>query len=326
MKSYEGSKVVVVDDIESVIEGYKSALATEDIETIGFADPEKAIEYLKENRVDVILLDYFMPNFNGNEFVKELREFDKETVVILQTGYADKLPPLDTMKELNIQGYFDKNKSMEDLILMVISSLKTVALTKKIKEQEIQLDAKDYQNAFLGKFLNRLMGEISERGMAMAGSIVHLEEMKDKIPENERELFVNSVENIQYSISRLNDLIKSLEIGEENIVAKDLKNILNRLFEMTFTVKDITFNFNMNNEYQLLNCNAKILAYILVDIIEFLISIDEKDIVFEVQDEETIKVCNKVEDKELLNKINKLALMDNKIIIKNLNNIIFIRF
>ena len=324
MKSYEGAKVVVVDDIESVIEGYKSALATEDIETIGFSDPEKAIEYLKENRVDVILLDYFMPNFNGNEFVKELREFDKETVVILQTGYADKLPPLDTMKELNIQGYFDKNKSMEDLILMIISSLKTVALAKKVKEQEIQLDAKDYQNAFLGKFLNRLMGEISERGMAMAGSIVHLEEMKDKIPENERELFVNSVENIQYSISRLNDLIKSIEIGEENIVAKDLKNILNRLFEMTFTVKDITFNFNMNNEYQLLNCNAKILAYILVDIIEFLISIDEKDIVFEVQDETTIKVCNKIEDKELLNKINKLAIMDNKIKIKNVENQIYI--
>ena len=324
MKSYEGAKVVVVDDIESVIAGYKSALATEDIETIGFSDPEKAIEYLKENRVDVILLDYFMPNFNGNEFVKKLREFDKETVVILQTGYADKLPPLDTMKELNIQGYFDKNKSMEDLILMIISSLKTVALAKKVKEQEIQLDAKDYQNAFLGKFLNRLMGEISERGMAMAGSIVHLEEMKDKIPENERELFVNSVENIQYSISRLNDLIKSIEIGEENIVAKDLKNILNRLFEMTFTVKDITFNFNMNNEYQLLNCNAKILAYILVDIIEFLISIDEKDIVFEVQDETTIKVCNKIEDKELLNKINKLAIMDNKIKIKNVENQIYI--
>ena len=323
----KANKVMIIDDEKTFIIPLEIGLKRMRIEVISFIDPEEAIEYLKNNKVDVLLTDYHMePNINGDEVIHRVREFDKEIIIYLQTGYAEKLPADEMLEKYDIQGYIDKGEGQEKNFRLIKSALKHAQTLELVKEQEIQLDAKDYQNAFLGKFLNRLMGEISERGMAMAGSIVHLEEMKDKIPENERKLFVNSVENIQYSISRLNDLIKSLEIGEENIVAKDLKNILNRLFEMTFTVKGIIFNFNMNNEYQLLNCNAKILAYILVDIIEFLISIDEKDIVFEVQDEKTIKVCNKIEDKELLNKINKLAIMDNKIKIKNVENIIYIKF
>ena len=323
----KANKVMIIDDEKTFIIPLEIGLKRMGIEVISFIDPEEAIEYLKNNKVDVLLTDYHMePNINGDEVIHRVREFDKEIIIYLQTGYAEKLPADEMLEKYDIQGYIDKGEGQEKNFRLIKSALKHAQTLELVKEQEIQLDAKDYQNAFLGKFLNRLMGEISERGMAMAGSIVHLEEMKDKIPENERKLFVNSVENIQYSISRLNDLIKSLEIGEENIVAKDLKNILNRLFEMTFTVKGIIFNFNMNNEYQLLNCNAKILAYILVDIIEFLISIDEKDIVFEVQDEKTIKVCNKIEDKELLNKINKLAIMDNKIKIKNVENIIYIKF
>lgn len=322
----EGIKVVIVDDVESVIEGYKSALATEGIETVGFVNPGLAIEYLKESKVDVILLDYFMPKFNGDEFIREFRKFDKETVIILQTGYADKLPPLETMEELNIQGYFDKNRSVEDLILMVISAIKTVELTRKIKQQEKQLDAKDYQNAFLGKFLNRLMGEISERGMAMAGSLIHLEDMEGIIPQNEKELFTKSIKNIRESVSRLNELIKSLEIREENLTSKSLKDILDKLFEMTFIVKDIVFDFNIENDFELLNCNSKVLIYILVDIIEYLIDKNEKEITIMLENESTIKICNKIEDEEFVNKIKKLALLDEKIKIENITNNVLITF
>lgn len=326
MIKYEGIKVVIVDDVESVIEGYKSALATESIETVGFVNPGLAIEYLKENKADVILLDYFMPNFNGDEFIREFRKFDKETVIILQTGYADKLPPLETMEELNIQGYFDKNRSVEDLILMVISAIKTVELSRKIKQQEKQLDAKDYQNAFLGKFLNRLMGEISERGMAMAGSLIHLEDMKGIIPQNEKELFTKSINNIRESVSRLNELIKSLEIREENLTSKSLKDILDKLFEMTFIVKDIVFDFNIENDFELLNCNSKVLIYILVDIIEYLIDKNDKEITIMLKNESTIKICNKIEDEEFVNKIKKLALLDEKIKIENITNNVLITF
>ena len=40
---------------------------------------------------------------NGDEFLEDLRKFDSETIVILQTGFADKVPPLDMMDRLDIQ-------------------------------------------------------------------------------------------------------------------------------------------------------------------------------------------------------------------------------
>ena len=164
---------------------------------------------------------------------------------------------------------------------------------------------------------------MSERSMAMAGSLMLLEEMKDGI--SEKELFERSVESIKNSMTRLNKLIKSLEIKDENGLVKDLKDILNTLFEMTFIVKDVRFTIKTENEYDLINCNIRVLTYILVDIIEYLISINEKDINFKIE-KNIIKIINKIQDDALYNKINKLALLDEHIKIKNIENIIQIEY
>lgn len=100
---YNSKKILIVDDIESVIESYKRRLSLEGIEVYGISDPIEALNYLKSNRVDVILLDFFMPSLKGDQFIEKLREFDQKTIVILQTGYADKLPPLEMIDQLNIQ-------------------------------------------------------------------------------------------------------------------------------------------------------------------------------------------------------------------------------
>ena len=46
--------------------------------------------------------------------VEKLREYNNETIVILQTGYSDKIPPLEMIDKMNIQGYLDKLKG-EDI-------------------------------------------------------------------------------------------------------------------------------------------------------------------------------------------------------------------
>ena len=89
-----------------------------------------------------------------------------------------------------------------------------------------------------------------------------------------------------------------------------------------FTVKDIKLNLknNTENEYLTISADVKVLVYILVDIIEYLIENEEKEIniLFEKENDVlSIKICNNIENEELINKIKKLAMFDKNILVFN---------
>ncbi len=84
----------------------------------------EAIEILKNQHVDVVLLDYYMPGMTGEEVVEQLREFNPLVQVILQTGYASDNPPREMLRRLDIQGYYDKSEGPEKLLLWTDVGLK----------------------------------------------------------------------------------------------------------------------------------------------------------------------------------------------------------
>lgn len=85
-KMYKEARVLVVDDIEEVLSATKSTLKFEGMNVITYSNPKEALEFLKNNKIDVLLLDFFMPEMNGDKFIEELRKFNNETVIILRTG------------------------------------------------------------------------------------------------------------------------------------------------------------------------------------------------------------------------------------------------
>lgn len=127
---YKEARVLVVDDIEEVLSATKSTLKFEGMNVITYSNPKEALEFLKNNKIDVLLLDFFMPEMNGDKFIEELRRFNNETVIILRTGYSDKVPPMEMLDSLNIQGYIDKLKGDDELVLMTKSAIKTSYLYK----------------------------------------------------------------------------------------------------------------------------------------------------------------------------------------------------
>jgi len=100
---YGKFKILIVDDVQEVLDATAGNIEVIEAQAITEINPEKALEFLKTNKVDLILLDYFMPEMSGEEFVNKLREFDKNTVIYLHTGYADEIPSDEMMKKLNIQ-------------------------------------------------------------------------------------------------------------------------------------------------------------------------------------------------------------------------------
>lgn len=317
------NKVMIVDDDETIILPIEMSLQERGIETISFTDGEEAIKYLKNNKVSVILLDYHMePHINGDEFIKRVREFNKEIIIYLQTAYSEELPAMDMLEKYEIQGYIDKGKRDFERMQLIISALKQAETLELVKEQKEQLDAQEYRNQFLGNFLNLLMGEIKERTFAMSGNLAILEDLKTNMIEDKQENYEKSVQNIKNASKQLIGLIEKLEIRDSNVTIKELKNTINALYEIKLGVKSIKLNIkqNFDNEYEIIKCKVNNIIYILVDIIEELINQNEKEINILIEKEENslaIKICNSIEKENVINKIKKIAMFDDKIEITN---------
>lgn len=100
-----------------------------DVET----DPARAIERIREAHYDILLLDFLMRPFCGDKVVSEIRKFNKDISIILLTGHKSMAPPIQTLRELDIQGYFEKSDRFDQLELLVESCAKSIRHMRTIQ-------------------------------------------------------------------------------------------------------------------------------------------------------------------------------------------------
>ena len=76
-------KLLVIDDDEAMTELLKILLSTIADEVIVSNSGTEALRIIKNNRFDVVVLDIMMPDKNGCDLCKEIREFDNVPILIL---------------------------------------------------------------------------------------------------------------------------------------------------------------------------------------------------------------------------------------------------
>lgn len=318
------SKIMIVDDDESVILPIEMSLQEKGYDTISFTDGESALEYLKNNRVSVILLDYHMePHMNGDEFIRRFREFNVDTLIYLQTAYSEELPAIEMLAKYQIQGYIDKGKRADERMQLIISAVKQAQTLELVKRQQKEIEARTYKEEFLGKFIGILMGEIKEKSFAMVGCIDGIYEYGNNY-NNDKDAFDRYVNTIRVSINDLNEMIDTLDINKDTITFAELKRIIEKLFNVICAYKKVELNFSLSEEYRIINDNARTVIYILTDIIKYLIDSGEQYIGIQLtaeNDKNLIVVKNKIENKDILDKIEKLAAFDDSVNINNSDGI-----
>ena len=96
-------------------------------------DPVAAIERIRNNNYDILLLDFLMTPICGDQVVERIREFNKSLYIILLTGHKSMAPPIKTIRELDIQGYYEKSDRFDQLELLVESCVKSIHQMRTIR-------------------------------------------------------------------------------------------------------------------------------------------------------------------------------------------------
>lgn len=82
------SRILIVDDEEELTKALERVLAMEGYEVTGFTCPQKALEVIKQKKYHIVLSDIIMPDMDGIELLKAIRDFDPLVQVIMMTGYS----------------------------------------------------------------------------------------------------------------------------------------------------------------------------------------------------------------------------------------------
>ena len=133
-------KIIGVDDEEGILDSLRVLLENSNYEFIGVSNPVEAIERVRQEHFDLMLLDFMMTPLHGDEVVEEIRKFNKELYILLLTGHKDLAPPLETIKRLDIQGYCEKSDKFDQLTLLIESGIKSVKQMEEIKRINEQLE------------------------------------------------------------------------------------------------------------------------------------------------------------------------------------------
>lgn len=162
-KKHFDFNIAVLDDEKGVLDSLSVVLKRLGYGYNGFTEPEKALEAMKTESFDMLILDYLMDSMTGDKVVEKIREFNRDIYILLLTGHKDLAPPLETIKKLDIQGYCEKSNNFNQLIMLIESGIKSVSQLRRIKKFEDGLNKilnavpKIYQLKPVGNILEEIL-------------------------------------------------------------------------------------------------------------------------------------------------------------------------
>lgn len=144
-------KIIACDDENGIIDSLSVFLKRSGYQLTGVTDPYEAIEKVKNEHFDLMLLDFIMTPIHGDKVVEEIRKFNQELYILLLTGHKDLAPPLETIKRLSIQGYCEKSDKFDQLLLLIESGLRSVEQMRIITKinEELKDKNQELEKAYL---------------------------------------------------------------------------------------------------------------------------------------------------------------------------------
>jgi signal transduction histidine kinase len=131
-----GRTILVVDDQEDSLTSVQRLLERQGHHVVTANGGEDALAVLKNQPVQVALVDYAMPRMSGADLIREIRKRDPLLQIILHTGQCSRYTAHTLLKDLGIQGFHDKSEGPDKLLLWIQAALKHRGAVEELQRQE----------------------------------------------------------------------------------------------------------------------------------------------------------------------------------------------
>jgi DNA-binding NtrC family response regulator len=123
--------VLVVDDEPLIRWSLTTRLAQEGYRVLEAETAAAALEKRREG-VDLVLLDYRLPDSDGLSVLRQIKQEDPDTLVILLTAYNSVATAVEAMKQ-GAYHYANKPFDLDEVALLVAKALETTELRREVR-------------------------------------------------------------------------------------------------------------------------------------------------------------------------------------------------
>lgn len=159
------SSILIVDDNEADRSLYKEFLNDNNIYSFHFYEAamgKDAIELFNDKSPDCVLVDYFLPDMDGNQLVESLFVNENKTPVIMLTGQGDEEVAVKALKN-GVIDYVKKNSiTPETLSAVVFGAINQMLLQKEVKEKQEALAIEVKKRKEAQEELNKVNSQLEE--------------------------------------------------------------------------------------------------------------------------------------------------------------------
>lgn len=191
MDTGSGTRVLVVDDEESVLQTIAAILRREGYDVVAVPGVDDALRRLGESPYDVVLTDLRLEGASGMQIVSELRRRWPESAAIVLTGYASLQSAVDALRE-GAYDYLVKPCDVEELKATVARAVERGFLARQLRQRLEELDA---ANAKLQSFNVELQRRVEQATAELNEKLRELAEAKQRIEDaqRQREEFISMI-------------------------------------------------------------------------------------------------------------------------------------
>jgi len=151
--------LLIVDDEKAYRENIEEFFSNSKMKTFSAELPSLAFDILKENKIDIVVLDLRLPEMNGLDVLKEIKKLYPEIEVIIITGHGDMDSVIKAMR-LGAIDFFTKPFRLIEVQNAIERTKKFIYLQKKLNE--IKMNYSLVSKELKEKFGNNIIGKSKE--------------------------------------------------------------------------------------------------------------------------------------------------------------------
>ncbi len=145
----DGKKILIVDDEESFRKHLTHLFIRKGYTVVDAATGHEALALAEQRGFNIVLLDIVLPDIDGIEVLRTLREHASDTQVIMMTGNATVSNAIASMK-LGAYDYLIKPFDFEELFILIERACELSALRQESKALHFELDRQHKFDEFVG--------------------------------------------------------------------------------------------------------------------------------------------------------------------------------
>ncbi|AZT91520.1 response regulator transcription factor [Caldicellulosiruptor changbaiensis] len=202
--------ILVVDDEKPIVDIIKFNLEKEGYKITTSYDGEDALNKIKNESFDMILLDVMLPKMDGFTVCKKVREFS-EVPIIMITAKADEVDKVLGL-ELGADDYITKPFGIRELIARIRANLRRTSQQsnsdgKVLKAGKLTLNPETFEVKKDGKIIELTVREyeLLKFLMSQKGQVFSREELLEKVWDYE---YYGDVRTVDVTVRRLREKIE----------------------------------------------------------------------------------------------------------------------